>query len=105
MPDINMNYISENVQRVLSVQKILSGNELTGITPGQIAKATDISPSNVTRALHNLLQAGVAELHPAIKGHWRLRVSYLTKTANDLLRELDKGQASVYDLKRYQTGR
>ena len=102
MSGVNMKYISDSVQRTLAIQKVLSGNELTGLTPGQIAKATGISPSNVTRGLHNLLQGEIAETHPTVKGHWRLRVSYLTKTANSLLRELDKGQASVYDLKRYQ---
>ena len=81
----------------------MSGNELTGLTPGDIVKATQISPSNVTRALHNLLKGGLVEVHPFVKGHWRLKVSFLTKTANDLSREMDRGQSAVHDLKRYQT--
>ena len=104
MENVNQNYISDSVQRTLTIQKILSGNELTGLTPGEIAKGTNITPSNVTRGLHNLWQSGVVEMHPGIKGHWRLSVSYLTKTANDLLRELDRGQAAAYDLKRFQVG-
>lgn len=69
-------YISDMVQRTLSVQKILAGNELMGITPGDIAKAGKISPSNVTRALRNLKQHGTAEEHPMVNGRWRLSPSY-----------------------------
>lgn len=105
MTDINQKYISENVQRVLRVQEALQGHELTGRTPGDIAKATDISPSNVTRCLHNLAFHGTAENHPTVKGRWRLSVSYLVRTANSLLRELDKVHAQTADIKRYQVQR
>lgn len=105
MSQVNMNYISDNVQRTLTVQQCLQGHELTGITPGDIAKKTQITPSNVTRCLHNLMHHGTAEQHPTVKGRWRLSVSYLTKTANSLLRELDKVNASLYDIKRYQVER
>ena len=105
MNAINMTYISDNVQRTLKVQECLQGHELMGITPGDIAKTTKITPSNVTRCLHNLAHHGTAEQHPSVKGRWRLSVSYLVRTANSVLRELDKVNASVYDMKRYQVER
>lgn len=105
MPKINMKYISENVQRTLKVQQALQGHELTGITPGDLAKATDITPSNVTRCLNNLAFHGTAEQHPTVKGRWRLSVSYLVRTANSLVRELDKVHAQMADIKRYQVQR
>lgn len=103
MTEVNKNYISDNSQRTLKILEILAGNELKGLTPGQVAKATGISPSNVTRALHNLLHFGWVELHPQIKGHWRLSVSKLTKVAMGILREVDGANAAVYDMKRYTT--
>lgn len=105
MSDVNPNYISDNVQRALTVLKILAGNELMGITPGDIAKAGHISPSNVTRALHNLKHHGLAELHPMINGRWRLSPSYLTSVANHLSREIDRGQSLAFDMKRYEKQR
>jgi len=100
---VNINYISESTQRTLKVQKLLAGHEAKGLTPGEIAKAVEITPSNVTRALHNLLHAGLAEEHPQIKGHWRLSVSWLTKVAMSILRAVDSVTAAVHDIKRYQT--
>ncbi len=105
MADVNPNYISENVQRVLTVQKLLAGNELMGITPGEIAKAGNISPSNVTRCLHNLKHHGIAEEHPMVNGRWRLSPSYLTSTAMNLSRELDRSQSMAFDMKRYEKQR
>ena len=51
-------------RRVLKVMLALFGHEIDGIAPGQIAKAVGISPGNVTRDLHNLVEAGIAERLP-----------------------------------------
>ena len=103
MPEVNMNYISDNTQRTLKIMEILAGNEQKGLTPGQVAKASGLSPSNVTRSLHNLMHHGWVEPHPQIKGRWRLSVSKLTKVAMGILREVDGANAAVYDMKRYTT--
>ncbi len=102
MAEINLNYISDNVQRTLKVQEALQGHELMGITPGNIAKQTGITPSNVTRCLHNLAHHGTAERHPTVEGRWRLSVSYLIRTANSLVVEMDKVHAKMVEIKRYQ---
>lgn len=101
MSDVNMKYISDNTQRVLRVQNFLVGHEVRGVTPGDIAKSTNITPSNVTRALHNLLLAELVERHPQIKGHWRLSVSSLIRISNSIARGVDQSQAAVFDAKRY----
>lgn len=64
------NYINAAQQRVLKIQMLLAGHEIMGLAPGEIAKAMRTSPSNVTRDLANLREAGIAE--PLDSGAWRL---------------------------------
>jgi DNA-binding IclR family transcriptional regulator len=51
-------------QRVLKTMMALFGHEIDGLSPSQIAKVVGTSASNVTRDLHNLIEAGVAERIP-----------------------------------------
>ena len=65
------NYINAGQQRVLKVLNALSGHEIEGLSPGEIAKGLSISPANVTRDLANLFESGFAEEIPST-GRWRL---------------------------------
>jgi DNA-binding IclR family transcriptional regulator len=64
-------YVNESQQRVLRVMLALSGREVEGLAPGELAKGLSISPANVTRDLANLREAGLAE-EIVDTGRWRL---------------------------------
>ena len=46
--------------RILRVLKALKGHSLTGLSNSELARSVDDSPSNVTRALHTLIDEGLA---------------------------------------------
>jgi len=64
-------YINAAQQRLLKTVLLLAGNEFTGLAPSDLAKALQTNPSNVTRDLANLKEAGLAEQLPDT-GRWRL---------------------------------
>jgi DNA-binding IclR family transcriptional regulator len=64
-------YVNESQQRVLRVLLALSGYEIVGLAPGELAKGLSISASHVTRDLANLQIAGLAE-EIVDTGRWRL---------------------------------
>ena len=51
-------------QRALQVLLVLFGHEIDGLSPSQIAKAVQASPSAITRDIHNLVVAGYVEQVP-----------------------------------------
>lgn len=56
--------------RILKILKVMKGFTLTGISNGDIAKAIDESPSNVTRALQTLIDEGlVSKLDNGLFAH------------------------------------
>lgn len=63
-------YINAAQQRVLTVLMRLAGHEIDGIAPGEMAKALRTNPSNITRDLANLAEAGMAE--EFMPNRWRL---------------------------------
>lgn len=63
-------YINAAQQRVLALVLRLAGHEIDGIAPGELAAAVRTSPSNITRDLANLKEAGFAECLET--GRWRL---------------------------------
>jgi len=65
------NYSNAAQQRILKVIQILAGQELQGLAPTDLARALGTTPSNVTRDLANLREAGWAE-EMADTGRWRL---------------------------------
>lgn len=67
----HVNYTNEAQQRILRLVQTLAGNEITGLTPTEIAKAQGCSAPMVTRDLDNLYTAGLAEQVPDT-GRWRL---------------------------------
>lgn len=64
-------YINAAQQRLLKAVVLLAGNEFSGLAPSDLAKALNTNPSNVTRDLANLKEAGLAEQLPDT-GRWRL---------------------------------
>jgi len=64
-------YTNGAQQRVLQVLLRLAGHEVNGLAPGEIAKALNTMPSNITRDLANLKEAGLAE-QIQDSGRWRL---------------------------------
>lgn len=64
-------YINAAQQRLLKAIVLLAGNEFSGLAPSDLAKALGTNPSNVTRDLANLKEAGLAEQLPDT-GRWRL---------------------------------
>lgn len=64
-------YINDAQQRLLQVIDLLSGHEVQGLLPSEIAKSMGCSAPLVTRDMANLQHAGWAERTP--KGdRWRL---------------------------------
>jgi DNA-binding IclR family transcriptional regulator len=64
-------YINAAQQRLLKVVVLLAGNEFNGLAPSDLAKALNTNPSNITRDLANLKEAGLAE-QLTDTGRWRL---------------------------------
>ncbi len=64
-------YKSGAQERGYHVLILLAGNEFNGLAPGEIAKALDTGPSNITRDLRVLQSAGLAEQIQET-GRWRL---------------------------------
>lgn len=71
MATTNDAYLSEPQQRILRLLVLLSGNEVVGMAPSEIAKEQGCSASIVTRDLANLEHAGLAERIPETQ-RWRL---------------------------------
>lgn len=84
-------------QRILKVALALAGQEFSGITPGELAKATGISASNVTRDLFNLRSAGLAEEMPDAQGRWRLGPK-LVQVALGYMRCRDTAEARLKEM-------
>lgn len=68
---MSADYINAAQQRLLKVVVLLAGNEFGGLAPSDLAKALNTNPSNITRDLANLKEAGLAE-QLIDTGRWRL---------------------------------
>lgn len=64
-------YTNGSQQRILRLVKLLAGNEITGLAPGDIARQQGCGAPIVTRDLDNLRSAGWAEKVPETD-RWRL---------------------------------
>ena len=86
-------YHNGSQQRALQVLLVLFGHEIDGLSPSQIAKAVQASPSAITRDIHNLIEAGVAERLPH---NDNVRISPLMgRKAMQVLVALDNAQRRV----------
>lgn len=90
-------YISEAQQRILGLIQTLAGREIEGLTPGEIAKANNCSPSQVTRDLANLRHFGWAEqIQPT--GRWRLGPDIVRIAARHMA-ALDRAERRVSEIR------
>lgn len=94
---MSADYINAAQQRLLKAVLLLAGNELNGLAPSDLAKALDTNPSNVTRDLANLKEAGLAEQLPET-GRWRLGPK-VVQIAVDFFTNLERSQSRVDEIK------
>lgn len=52
---------SSSTKRALRVMKALKGHSLNGVSNGELAKALNESPANITRVLNTLVDEGMAQ--------------------------------------------
>jgi DNA-binding IclR family transcriptional regulator len=85
--------ISESAAKVLDVLNVLLGHFAHGLAPGELAKATGLQPSAITRYVATLEEKGFAE---RIAETGRIRPSHrLGKQAVGILRSLEAARARV----------
>lgn len=58
----NPAYDNASQQRILRLLLILSGHELHGLAPKDLAESLRVSPGTITRDVHNLREMGLAEV-------------------------------------------
>lgn len=68
---MSADYINAAQQRILKTVLLMAGKEFDGVQPSALAKALGTNPSNVTRDLANLQEAGFAE-RIGDSDRWRL---------------------------------
>lgn len=89
-------YHCASQQRVLKTLLCLFGHEIDGLVPSQVAKLVGSTPSQVTRDLWNLEEAGCIERLP---GGDRVRISpSMGRKALATLHTFDRAQRQLSDL-------
>ena len=82
--------------KVLEVLNVLMGHFAHGLAPSELAKATDLSPSAITRCVATLVDAGFAERIPETG---RIRPSSrLAQHAVSILRSLDSARQRIDEI-------
>lgn len=88
---------AQSAVKVLDVLNVLLRHFVHGLTPGELAKATGLAPSAITRYVATLEARHFAERIPETG---RIRPSVrLAKDAVAILRELDHAEARLEELK------
>lgn len=86
----------QSAGKVLDVLNVLLGHFAHGLTPTDLAKATGLSPSNITRYVATLEEAGFAERIPETG---RIRPSVrLAQQAVAIMRSLDAARSRIDEL-------
>ncbi|MGQ0708730.1 MAG: helix-turn-helix domain-containing protein [Rhodoferax sp.] len=86
----------QSAGKVLDVLNVLLGHFAHGLTAGELAKATGLSPSNITRYVATLEAAGFAERIPETG---RIRPSTrLAQHAVGILRSLDSARQRIDEI-------
>lgn len=88
-------------ERGYAVLLVLAGNEFTGLTPSDIAKAIGTSASNITRDLGVLQKVGLAE-QLVETGRWRLGPK-LVQVALSFQLHLDKSRRRLDEINQRYT--
>lgn len=87
----------KSVAKVLDVLKILLGHFAHGLTPGELAKATHLSPSNITRYVAALEENGFVQRIPETG---RIRPSIaIAQHAIAILQSLDDAEARMKEIR------
>ncbi|PTU70327.1 helix-turn-helix domain-containing protein [Chromobacterium haemolyticum] len=87
---------TKSAEKVLEVLTVLLGHFAHGLTPGELAKATDLSPSNITRYVATLEEKGFVERIPETG---RIRPSVkLAQHAVSILRSLDSAKQRIDEI-------
>lgn len=90
------NQTTKSAEKVLDVLTVLMGHFAHGLTPGELARATALSPSNITRYVATLEEKGFAERIPETG---RIRPSVrLAQQAVAIMRSLDAARNRVDEL-------
>lgn len=88
---------TKSATKVFAVLDVLFRNFATGFTPGELAKATGMSPSDITRYVATLIDAGYAERIPETD---RIRVSIsLARKSIQIMQSLDAAVARVNEIR------
>ncbi len=80
---------------------LLAGHELKGLAPGEIAKSLSLPAADITRALHNLMYAGIAE-QLQDSSRWRLTTK-VPQVAIAMLNNLDRAQIKLDETRQRYT--
>lgn len=97
---MNERYRNEAQQRLCKLILLMAGHEIDGVAPGALAKAIKTTPSNITRDLANLKEAGFAEEFKP--GLWRLGPK-VVQVAVSFFNQLDSAQARVDEVRQRYT--
>lgn len=87
---------TKSAEKVLDVLTVLLGHFAHGLTPGELARATELSPSNITRYVATLEEKGFSERIPETG---RIRPSVkLAQHAMAILRSLDSARSRMDEI-------
>jgi DNA-binding IclR family transcriptional regulator len=85
---MSADYTNDSQQRGYKTLLALFGHEMSGLSPGDVAKAVGTTASNATRDLYNLVKAGLAE-RITYNGNYRI-TPLLGQKALTILTALDR---------------
>lgn len=86
---------NKSATKVFSVLNVLFRNFAQGFTPSELARATELSPSDITRYVATLIDTGYAERVPDTD---RIRVSVaLARKAIQIMQSLDAAERRLQE--------
>jgi DNA-binding IclR family transcriptional regulator len=88
---------SAQVTRVCLILRVLAGHTVNGLSNGEIAKAIQDSPSNVTQTVAKLVQQGMVDA-AAVEGRFRLGPA-LVQVAVQHQAEMEHAQRTLNEIK------
>ncbi len=88
---------NQSAAKVFSVLDVLWRNFANGYTPGELAKATGLSASDITRYVSTLQEAGYAE---RIQETGRVRISVsVARKALQVMQSIDSEERRLNEIK------
>lgn len=86
---------TKSATKVFTVLDVLFRNFAQGFTPSELARATELSPSDITRYVATLIESGYAE---RITDTDRIRVSVsLARKAIQIMQSLDAAERRIQE--------